>query len=537
MFKTINGRETGIFYISSIKKDTAENTLIFYLMNGGSFKEQYGSADEMENTYNEFIDNGFFIQVEGRLFNTLHFSTIDKADVDGKYLLHIVVRTGETIICSYDTAAERDDFFDEVIDSTMAGGLIQADTFNNFPANGSKDKVYLAKDTGQTYYWDEAKGVYLKIGTAGKTGVFSYNSPLPTTIGSVVTLDKTDLVELVKPSVPYMEGSEIIANNSVHGVIIKINDTTVDVKTITDLVIDSFRQVDTLSELPQAGVANIMYYIRDIDEFRIWDGTGWAEPCVPNSNIVHDLTDQLNGVTQTFTFDESITSSKPIAVFYAGQYLVNGINYIIDFTNHTLTTLFPEAPTADEDRHLILLTADVTVPSRVQTVTGIIDGLVDNTDPMNPIIGHDNTKIDKSTLNVVNGFVEGSTSISQVDDKVSISTTSVDVNTNNSKQDNIILNSIDGNIKFEVVKNDTETNINISSIGNTQVYSNPFSFDGVLQEFNLPETINLTRPLLVLVNGIVLTEGEGNDYIIESNKIRFTCIFEPSSNSTLINFK
>ena len=156
---------------------------------------------------------------------------------------------------------------------------------------------------------------------------------------------------------------------------------------------------------------------------------------------------------------------------------------------------------------------------------------------MNPIIGHDNTKIDKSTLDVVNGFVEGSTSISQVDDKVSISTTSVDVNTNNSKQDNIILNSIDGNIKFEVVKNDTETNINISSIGNTQVYSNPFSFDGVLQEFNLPETIDLTRPLLVLVNGIVLTEGEGNDYIIEGNKIRFTCIFEPSSNSTLINFK
>lgn len=283
MFRTIGGYERGVFYISSIKKDPDNNTLIFYLMNGGSIKEQYGSADEMNNTYQSYMDIGLFVPIYDRIFNTLHFSTVGKVDIDNRYQVHIVIRTGETIIGDFNTEAERDKFYETVMDTSFGGGLVQEDTFNDFPKKGKDNVVYLAKDTGQTYYWDKISETYVTTGTAGRTGVYSTTLDLPETIGASKTINKSDLTEILKPSVPYSEGSEVIGNNSVHGIIVSSTATTVEIKTITDLTIDSFKQVEKVSDLPTAGVTNILYYVQEDDEFRIWDvkKNAWEEPFHP----------------------------------------------------------------------------------------------------------------------------------------------------------------------------------------------------------------------------------------------------------------
>lgn len=174
MFKTIDGREHGIFYISSIKKDTANNTLIFYLMNGGNIKEQYGSADEMDNTFQEFMDKGLFVEVEDRVFNIIHFSTIDKADMGDDYLVHIIVRTGETIIAKFDNDTDRDALYDSIVNSNWGGGgggtptptggkLIQKPTKSDFPSTGDTKNCYVAKDTDKLYYWDATVKEYVEI--------------------------------------------------------------------------------------------------------------------------------------------------------------------------------------------------------------------------------------------------------------------------------------------------------------------------------------------------------------------------------------
>jgi len=131
--------------------------------------------------------------------------------------------------------------------------LTQANSYSDLPENGTSGAMYIAKDTGQTYYWDDATQTYVKTGTTGRTGVYSYNSDLPTTIGTDTEINKADLEVIVAPTVPYSEGSEISAVNAVHALIVSSTATTVIAKTVTDMTIDSFRQVDTINDLPAEG--------------------------------------------------------------------------------------------------------------------------------------------------------------------------------------------------------------------------------------------------------------------------------------------
>lgn len=194
MFKSIDGREHGIFYISSIKKDATNNTLIFYLMNGGNIKEQYGSADEMDNTFQEFMDKGLFIEVEDRVFNIIHFSTVDKADMGNDYLVHIVVRTGETIIAKFDNDADRDALYDSIVNSNWGGGggtptssggkLIQKPTFDDFPSTGDTKNCYVAKDTDKLYYWDATTKEYVEISGGSGDAVLTEQIISNVTVGA-----------------------------------------------------------------------------------------------------------------------------------------------------------------------------------------------------------------------------------------------------------------------------------------------------------------------------------------------------------------
>ncbi len=161
--------------------------------------------------------------------------------------------------------------------------LTQANSFGDFPVEGVSGALYLAKDTGQTYYWDKISKTYIKTGTAGRTGVYSYNKGLPSVVGTSIVVKKSELNEILKPTVDFSEGSEVIGDNAIHGIITNVNGDNVTITTVTDLTIDSFRQVATLNDLPTSGVDNILYYVQDIDEFRIWDSTNgkWVEPFHP----------------------------------------------------------------------------------------------------------------------------------------------------------------------------------------------------------------------------------------------------------------
>ena len=149
--------------------------------------------------------------------------------------------------------------------------LTQANSFSDFPEEGVSGALYLAKDTGQSYYWDETTQTYITMGTAGRTGIYSTNVLLPTTFGQVFTVDKTDLNELVAPTVPYSEGSEVVSSNSAHAVITENRTNDVVIRVIADNVIDSFAQVETRSDLPARGQANVLYAIKDEKECVAWD--------------------------------------------------------------------------------------------------------------------------------------------------------------------------------------------------------------------------------------------------------------------------
>lgn len=554
-----------------------------------------------------------------------------------KKIVVIYLTNGTKLIENFKTEAEAEQEVERIRSAMQqgSGGSQQVDSFKDLPETGNPGTIYIVKDSGQTYYYDEVTKTYIAIGQSGRTGIYSYDGSLPAKIGDSIDIDKSDLEEILKPSSDYKEGSTVIGLNSIQGVITKINDTTVTVKSITNSTLESFRELENESELPEVGQRNTLYYIKDTNEFKIWDSDtskyidpintiilkdtdvkdaklntlyvannsikytsnnltwnylaseaqpyeqgknyykgilvyhnntlvktlkdGPSNSTAPNitaaftsdidsdkfevivdgsinSNVIYDITGQLDGTKQTFVISKTITPDKSLLVFYAGQLLLKDVNYTVDYDKHTLTTLFPEPPDSLEDKHLVLITGDVSTPSVVRKVEGEDVYLVDNTDPANPIIKHDNTKIDKSTTNLVENFLQGKTEVLQDGNNVNIKTTSINTNTGKAREDNITLKSKDGNVKLEVEDvGKYQKNIVISTIGNTVVYENAIKFNGIDNRFTLPNDINLDRPILVIVNGIV--QSINNDYIIDGNQIEFVLTFESDSNNIIINFK
>lgn len=304
MFFTIDDVISGkkqnvnIMWITSIKngddtKSAPNFELLLYQGDGGRpLVESFATAAERKARREAIIEAGSFFILDDIHYNIVWVQSIAKVNtgdplVDGnlskKPGTAITFANGRVLYGMFDTEAERDEFYNKLLEALLSGGLMQRDTFGDFPANGNPNCVYLAKDTGQTYYWDKNTKTYIKTGTAGRTGVYSTALDLPDAIGATKVINKTDLTEILAPTVPYSEGSEVIGNNSIHGIIVSSDATTVTVKTITDLVIDSFQQVSDLTKLPTTGLKNILYYVDDIDEFRIWDevANGWVEPFHP----------------------------------------------------------------------------------------------------------------------------------------------------------------------------------------------------------------------------------------------------------------
>lgn len=234
----------------------------------------------------------------------------------GKHNKSIVIFylvNGVKLIEEYDTeqeASNRVMDVDKLMDKAgMGGGLVQKATYSDFPETGSNGFIYIAKDTGATYYWDEATSTYISVGTAGRTGVYSVDQSLPNTVGTTTTINKSDLTEILKPTVDFSEGSEVIGNNSIHSIIVSSTSTTVDVKTITDLTIDSFQQVNTIADLPTNGKDNILYFVKESNNFKIWNGTTYVEdrhPVVIGSVPIAEAkldTIYVDGTTIKYTTD------------------------------------------------------------------------------------------------------------------------------------------------------------------------------------------------------------------------------------------
>lgn len=279
---------------------------------------------------------------------------------------------GVKLIENYDTeqeATNRVADVDKLMDKAgMGGGLVQKDTFSDFPDEGSAGFIYIAKDTGATYYWDEITSTYISVGTSGRTGVYSVAQPLPSIVGTTTTINKSDLIEILKPTVDFSEGSEVIGDNSIHGIIVSSTSTTVDVKTITDLTIDSFQQVNTINDLPTTGKDNILYFVKDTEDFKIWNGTTYIDnrhPIVIGSVPIAQAkldTIYVDGTTIKYTTDNinwvEISTGTSMC-----EYLCNVTldSTILNTTNIDITDLDGAININDVELQQLVYTSDGTV--------------------------------------------------------------------------------------------------------------------------------------------------------------------------------
>lgn len=211
--------------------------------------------------------------------------------------------------------------------------LTQANSYSDLPEKGTSGAMYITKDTGQTYYWDDATQMYVKTGTSGRTGVYSYDGDLPTTIGTDTEINKADLEVIVAPTVPYSEGSEISAANAVHALIISSTATTVIVKTVTDMTIDSFRQVDTINDLPVEGAINILYAVKNIKEFRVWNSSTQTYEEYPDTSISGVDNTQIHVSVSNDNEIEATLQAGSIAKSYLNQALQDELDGKQDIAN------------------------------------------------------------------------------------------------------------------------------------------------------------------------------------------------------------
>ena len=258
----------------------------------------------------------FFEMQNGALLNITQMQDCFTGIRDKNIVILKLIK-GITLYEYYETEQEAEERVKEIkefMDSVL-GGLVQRDTLSDFPDRGNKGSVYIAKDTGQTYYWDPISETYITTGTAGRTGVYQWDKDIPSKIGQEVTIPKNELDEVLKASVDYMNGSTVIGIKGNTGIIIKSDTNTVTIKTTFVQTTDSFMQVPSESDLPAKGTLNVLYYLIDTDEFRIWDvdNNCWQEPFHPivyNSNTTvtnaRIKTIYINGKTAKYTLDNKV---------------------------------------------------------------------------------------------------------------------------------------------------------------------------------------------------------------------------------------
>lgn len=283
---------------------------------------------------------------DGRKLNLFYLSDCFVGKHDKTIVIFYLVNSTK-LLEGYATPKEAEDRVKEVneaMEAARGGGLVQKPTFKDFPEKGNKGFVYIAKDTGQTYYWDPVSKTYVKTGTAGRTGVYSYNKDLPSAVGTSIVVKKSELNEILKPTVDFSEGSEVIGDNAIHGIITNVNGDNVTITTVTDLTIDSFRQVETEKDLPNEGVGNILYYVKELDDFRIWDETNkkWVKPFHPI--IFHD---------------EKIADAKRDTFYVVGdkiKYTTDNVNWIEIDSEHPLK--FVDIPVANAKIGTIYIVGD-----------------------------------------------------------------------------------------------------------------------------------------------------------------------------------
>jgi hypothetical protein len=133
--------------------------------------------------------------------------------------------------------------------------------------------------------------------------------------------------------------------------------TTGDLQDEIDKIGNLESQVTDLSDavLPPGGDPNYILGKKSASDF----DCEWQLPpgAGQYSNVIVNLTNQVDGVKQVFNIPTGIQGDRPQSVFYAGQYLTPEVHYTIDYTAHTLTTLLDTPPTATNNRTLIILSA------------------------------------------------------------------------------------------------------------------------------------------------------------------------------------
>lgn len=318
MFVTIDGIRYNILEFTAYRLISSEAHPIGIEIHysGGTKINKYFDTEAQRDEFVEALGSTY-IQLNSVYYNAMYFSAYYTEDVmlpEPSYNVIVHYEGSTKLVFKFNSESDRTDFIESKLANASFGGLVQVDSYADLPSSGSTGSMYITKDTGQTYYWDSTSRTYITVGTSGRTGVYSYSGELPTAIGSDTTINKTDLEVIVAPTVPYSEGSEVSASNAVHALIISSTTTTVTVKTITDMTIDSFRQVATLNDLPATGVSNILYAVKNIKEFRVWNSanneyeTFPVKPTGADNDQIHVTVSESNEIEAELQ-EESISKT------------------------------------------------------------------------------------------------------------------------------------------------------------------------------------------------------------------------------------
>jgi len=232
-----------------------------------------------------------------------------------------------------------------VADKVKLNGIADSATKNTITLNGTAN-------ANPTFYAPTVAGTSAQVFTSNGGNAPAWQNPAVSSVAG-----KTGAVTLVKGDVglgnvdntadsakPISTATQTALNGKVDVVAgkgLSTNDFTATLKTKLDGIEDGAQKNKTLVEGTGISLS-----------------TSGNNITITNSatTVEYNLTSQMDGVKQVFNIDASITASTQVAVYYAGQRLIKGTNYTLDFVGHKMTTLFANPPTSDSSRTLVLIT-------------------------------------------------------------------------------------------------------------------------------------------------------------------------------------